>query len=355
MNKHYSFATIFIMFFIIFGACGLLRGQDVPAKAFGSEFPSWHFSLGGGGIVYEGDEATKGGLDGLLRIGYDYTPRWTFRFEISYFPELKANTVYDYESGVPVPRPGLHGDSTWAAGLDGDVLFHFIAAEDRRWDPYLIGGIGLLHYEKMREWRSQTDIPIRAGVGLAYHFTPAWAVNIDVMEQMTIDKTEFNFIPSAGISWSPFGRQAARPAAVLTPVAPGALPLKTAPAPVPVDLQKFELVMNFTDGQWQIHPEYFMELDAIAKIVQQHPGSDVLIEGHIDQQPKASEKDAQKLTGKRANALRDYFIKKHNISRKRVKAIGYGFSQPKKPNDPIKGNPENRRMTIHISAAPATR
>ncbi len=338
----------------ICGASGQLRGQDVPAKPASAEFPSWYFSLGAGGIVYEGDEATKGGLDGLLRIGYDYTPRWTFRFEISYFPELKANPVYNYDTGVPVPRPGLRGDSTWVAGLNGDVLFHFVADENRSWDPYLVGGIGLLHYEKNRKWRSQTDIPIRAGVGLAYHFTPAWAVNIDVMEQMTLDKTEFNFVPSASISWSPFARQAPRPAAEPAFVAPGALPLKPAPAAAvaPIDLQEFELVMNFADGQWQINPEYFMELDAIAKIVQEHPGSDVLIEGHIDQQPNLSEKDALNLTNKRANALRDYFIKKHDLSRRKIKAVGYGFSQPKKSGDPANINPANRRMTIHIRAAP---
>lgn len=343
------FAKVVILGLLIAAASGTLRAQDQPGP---SRFPSWHVSLGGGGIVYEGDEATKGGLNALLRLGYDWTPRWTFRGELSYFPELKANTVYNYDAGEPVPRPGLDGDSTWAAGLAGDALYHFNPAEDRRLDPYLVGGIGLLHYEKSRAWRSQTDVPIRAGVGLALHFTPAWALSVDAMGQMTIDKQEFNFIPSAAIAWSPTARKAAGPAAV--PAAPAALPPQAAPGPAPADLRTFELVMNFAEGQSEISPEYFMELDAIAKIIRDHPGSDVVIEGHIDQLPKVSEKDAQRLTEKRADALRDYFVKKHDISRKRFTAVGYGFSQPKKPNDPVKGNPENRRMTIHIRAAAQT-
>ena len=343
---------IVIMGAVILGASGKLGAQSTPSKSTGEDIPPWSVSIGGGYIRYEGDEATKNGGFGLLRAGYDYTPQWTFRGEISYFPELKANTVNNYDTGVPMPRPGLHGDSTWAAGLAGDALFHFIATDDRRWDPYLVGGLGLLHYEKIREWRSPTDVTVRAGAGLACHFTPEWAVNFDLMGLMTIDKQEFNFIPSAGIVWSPAGRKPARSAGFI-PVAPGDQAAKSTKdsiptSPPPDDLQTFKLDMNSAEGKWH---EYFSELDAIAKIIQKYPDSEIWIEGHIDQQPNVSDRDALKLTAKRAEAVRDYFVQNHHITKKRFTAVGYGYSRPKAPNDPVNGNPENQRILIRIRAS----
>lgn len=352
MKNLQRLAGIVIMGAVMLGASGKLWAQATPSKSIDEDIPPWYVSIGGGYIRYEGDEAIKDGGFGLLRIGYDYTPSWTFRGEISYFPELKANTVNNYETEVPVPRPGLHGDSTWAAGLAGDALFHFIATNDRRWDPYLVGGLGLLHYKKMREWRSQTDVPVRAGVGLAYHFTPVWAVNVDLMGQMTIDHTEFNFIPSVGVAWSPAGRKPARSAG-LALVAPGDHAAESTresapPSPPPVDLRMFELDLNSTEGKWH---EYFSELDAIAKIMQTYPDSEILIEGHIDQQPNVSDRDALKLTEKRVEAVRDYFVQNHHIAKKRFTAVGYGCSRPKTPNDPVNGNPENQRIVIRIRAS----
>ncbi|MFH1969612.1 MAG: OmpA family protein [Verrucomicrobiota bacterium] len=336
MKNLQRLTEIVIMGAVMLGTSGKLWAQSTPSKSTDADIPPWSLSLGGGYIGYEGDEATKDGGFGLLRIGYDYTPRWTFRGEFSYFPELKANTVYNDETGVPVPRPGLHGDSTWAAGLAGDALFHFIATDNRRWDPYLLGGLGLLHYEKIREWRSPTDVTVRVGVGLAYHFTPAWAVNVDLMGQMTIDKQEFNFMPSAGVAWRPAGRKPARSAAS----AKASIP----PSP-PVDLQMFKLDMNPAEGKWH---EYFSELDAIAKSIQAYPDSEILIEGHIDQQPNVSEQDARKLTEKQAKAIRDYFVQNHRIAKQRITVVGYGFSRPKASNDRVNGNPENQRMVIRI-------
>jgi len=336
MKNLQRLAGIVIMGTVMLGASEKLWAQSTAAKSASEEIRPWNVGIGGGYIKYEGDEAIKQGGFGLLRIGYDYTPSWTFRGEISYFPELKANIVNNYDTGDPVPRPGLHGDSTWAAGLAGDAIFHFVATGDRHWDPYLVGGLGLLTYEKIREWRSPTDVTVRAGVGLAYHFTPEWAVNIDLMEQLTIDKQEFDFVPSAGVAWSPAGRKSTR-SADLTP-----------PSPPPVDLQMFKLDMNSAEGKWH---ENVSELDAIAKIIQANPDSEILIEGHIDQQPNISDRDAQKVTEKRAEDVRDYFVQNHKIAKNRFTTVGYGFSRPKAPNDPVKGNPENQRIVIHIRAS----
>ena len=53
-------------------------------------------------------------------------------------------------------------------------------------------------------------------------------------------------------------------------------------------------------------------------------------------------------THKRAEDVRDYFVQTHQIAKKRFTTVGYGFSRPKAPNDPVNGNPENQRIVIRI-------
>ena len=345
-----------------------LRGQTASETPRGGpatdELSPWRLGLGGGYIRYEGDEAIKDGFFGLLRLAYDYTPRWTIRGEISYFPELKANTVLDYETGEPVSREGLHGDSTWAIGLAADALFHIAPASGSRWDPYLAGGIGLLYYDEKREWRARADVPIRAGIGLACHLTPSWSVNVDVMEHMTIDKQEFNFVSSAGISWRPpAGPKPARSAGLVPAAAAAGIaelpagqaapaaaqaPAAKPPEPEPADLRMFKVDMDSAEGKWH---EYFSELDAIAKIIHEYPGSEILVEGHMNRQPNVSEAEARRLTGRKAEAVRDYFVKNHKIEGKRITALGLGFSLQPPPGDPDQAYPDSQRMIIRIRAA----
>lgn len=413
-------AAIAVFAVAALGASGSLWAQ---AKADDEGIPPWYVSLGGEYIKYEGDEATKGGGAILLRLGYDYSPRWTFRGEFSFYPQLKANETYD--SGVPTPRPGLDGESTWAAGLAADALFHFNAIDDRHWDPYLIGGIGLLHYEKSRAWRAQTDVPVRYGIGLAYHFTPEWAIYGDMMGHVTLDKQEFNWIPNAGVSWK-WGAHVPQKFVVaggaadsdgdgLTDAEELALgtdphnpdtdndgltdgeevkkyktdPLNpdtdydalkdgaevydhktnplvrdtdnggvadgheviedhTNPLDPSDDLLLFTLHIEFDTDKAVIHAEYFGDLDKIGKVLARDPKATARIEGHADKRKTSSASHNMQLSERRAKAVADYLNGKHAIAQSRMTPVGYGYTRPMAPNDPINGNQKNRRVEIYI-------
>ncbi len=341
MKSRQRIAGIVLGGALVLGMSGGLRAQ----AAAGEDLPPWSVGLGGGYIKYEGDEATKGGGDIFLRLGYDYSPRWTFRGEITYFPQLKANEVYDY--GQTEPRPGLDGASTWAAGLAGDVLFHLLAEGGRRWDPHLIGGIGLLHYEKSRAWRAQTDVPVRAGVGLAYNFTPAWAVNLDVMGQMTLDKQEFNLIPSAGVAWR-WGAPAARTS--LAAGGAGALESDRGAADAAAAVAAPTLRLEFDTDKTVIRPEYFEKLDGIGRSLTENKQAIARIEGHADKRKTSKAGYNQKLSERRAAAVADYLHLKHGIAPSRMTTEGYGFNRPLAPNDPVSGHPQNRRAEIFVKA-----
>ena len=172
----------------------------------GEEIPPWYMGIGGGYINMEGDEATKGGGFIQLKLGYDLDPRWSFEGSFLIFPKLSRNDVYDYDqNGVPSLRQGLDGESTWALGLAADAMYHIVASDDRRWDPYLRVGFGGNYFQREREDCWRIDPILRYGGGMAYHFNPEWSVWLDVLCASPIhrqrDAIEFNFMPSMGVNW----------------------------------------------------------------------------------------------------------------------------------------------------------
>ena len=114
------------------------------------------------------------------------------------------------------------------------------------------------------------------------------------------------------------------------------------------DLQLFELNIQFDYDKDVIKPEYFKDLDIIGKVLQRDPGATARIEGHADKQKKSVKLHNDLLSERRAKSCAIYLNKKWNIDLKRMTPVGYGFSRPKAKNDPIVGNPVNRRVEVYI-------
>lgn len=114
------------------------------------------------------------------------------------------------------------------------------------------------------------------------------------------------------------------------------------------DLQLFTLDIQFDFDKAILKPEYFPQLDVIAKVLQRDPGSTARIEGHADKLKKSVQAYNQKLSDMRARSVADYLVAKGDVDRGRLTPVGYGFSRPKAPNDPVLGNPVNRRVEVYI-------
>lgn len=114
------------------------------------------------------------------------------------------------------------------------------------------------------------------------------------------------------------------------------------------DLQLFELNIQFDYDKDIIKPEYFKDLDIIGKVLSRDPGSTARIEGHADKQKKSVAEYNVRLSERRAKACLNYLATKWNIAPSRMVAVGYGFSRPKAKNDPVLGNPVNRRVEVYI-------
>ena len=326
----------------------------------GNEHPLY-FGAGIGFLDFDGGQPVRDGYFPVLHVGYDFTDKLSLDAQFRVLPNLRGQYRYDADTGAQINRlwektGGTNGgvNDTWGYGAAVDGLYHFTRWE--RLDPYLAVGIGYDWYQHSFYSPGYT-LSLRLGGGVMYHLNDEWAIRLDFRGYPVGNQNKFNANSEyeAGVVWT-WGAHTPAKFSVsgvgLAPVAPGSPPAAAAKEftpglPPPGDLQMFKLdLIVAEEGNW--HPEYFSELDAIAKAIQSHPGSDVWIEGHTDRKPTISDRDARTLTGKQAEAVRDYFVKNHGIARKRLTAAGYGFSRPKAPNDPVNGNPENRRMEIHI-------
>lgn len=99
--------------------------------------------------------------------------------------------------------------------------------------------------------------------------------------------------------------------------------------------------VQFVSGSATLTKAAKTELDKGATILSEHPDIKISIEGHTDNTGK--EAANQKLSEKRAEAVKAYFVKK-GISADRLVTVGYGQSNPIADNKTVKGRAENRRV-----------
>ena len=116
------------------------------------------------------------------------------------------------------------------------------------------------------------------------------------------------------------------------------------------DLLRFELHLLFDYDKSVIHAKDYPELDTVAKVLARNPGATATIEGHADRLYRSKADYNRRLSERRANAVKSYFISK-GIDASRLKTVGYGFDRPQVKPDLKNGTPENRRVEVYIRGA----
>jgi len=101
----------------------------------------------------------------------------------------------------------------------------------------------------------------------------------------------------------------------------------------------------FDFAKYTLRPESFKELDELVSYMKWRENERIEIAGHTDNIGNASEN--QKLSEQRAEAIRQYLIKK-GVPSTRVTAKGYGSTQPVADNSTYEGRQMNRRTEVRI-------
>ena len=187
----------------------ILLVSTAGAAEMGDE-AKWYVSGSIGQINFEGDEEVEDGILLIGRLGYDYNEWWSFEAGLELAPSLDENTGgrTDYSTDPPTYNPawsrledtagpGVH--DTWSLGVAADALFHFTRWE--RVDPYLSAGVGFRWYaDELSE--GTTDLALRVGGGVMYHFNDEWAVRADGRTFVAGKDTEANMTLDAGVVWT---------------------------------------------------------------------------------------------------------------------------------------------------------
>ncbi|HEU4469836.1 MAG TPA: OmpA family protein [Flavisolibacter sp.] len=101
--------------------------------------------------------------------------------------------------------------------------------------------------------------------------------------------------------------------------------------------------VHFDTGKPTLRPASYKELDEIAGYMKIKEEESYEIAGHTDNVGK--EEDNLKLSQQRAESVKAYLVKK-GIDASRLKAKGYGASQPVADNSTAEGRQKNRRTEV---------
>src|SRR4030043_260073 len=126
------------------------------------------------------------------------------------------------------------------------------------------------------------------------------------------------------------------------------------PPPLPAArvIDRLTIHVNFDFDKSDVREADVAELKKAIDFVRKYPGTEVKLEGHTDR--KGTEEYNQKLSERRAEAVRQYLIKEGAVDEAMISATGYGELRPIAPNttqdgkDNPEGRAENRRGEILI-------
>jgi OOP family OmpA-OmpF porin len=112
------------------------------------------------------------------------------------------------------------------------------------------------------------------------------------------------------------------------------------------EVAPLNLNIPFQPGKETFGPQSGATLAQAAEYINDHPGAKMIIEGHSDSVGRMP--DNQRLSLKRAEAVRRYLIDKEGIAPERLEARGLGEIEPIADNATPEGRKLNRRVVIRI-------
>ena len=107
-----------------------------------------------------------------------------------------------------------------------------------------------------------------------------------------------------------------------------------------------DMVLYYSHSEANLDSADMMNLDKVVTFLNNNPSLNIVIEGYTSTEGESDFN--QKLSEKRANASMEYLLSK-GISKKRMKAIGYGEQFAIGDNDTEEGKIKSRRVVIRVA------
>ncbi len=110
--------------------------------------------------------------------------------------------------------------------------------------------------------------------------------------------------------------------------------------------------LEFPKSEANLKTANFSLLAKVEKVIKSFGASSVTIEGHTDS--IGGKSINEKISVKRAEAIREYFIANSVSDPDKIRAIGYDYQKPIATNKTASGRAQNRRVDIRIQPEPMT-
>jgi len=227
-----------------------------------------------------------------------------------------------------------------------DATYHFGDAGSAL-RPYLSAGFGHQSISNLpaRTGRDRTTFA-NIGAGAKYYFAENFFVRAGVDGMHGLDHNQSEWMAGMGIGLN-FGG-ASKPAPVQEPVAVVSAPVQEE-APAAAETVRVELEVLFDFDKATVKDGSYSDIENLAEFMQQYPELTTTVEGHTDSVgPDAYN---QKLSERRANAVRQVMVEKYGVASDRVTAIGYGEARPVGDNSTDEGRGLNRRVDAVVEVS----
>ncbi|EIK52508.1 outer membrane protein OprF [Stutzerimonas stutzeri TS44] len=306
-----------------FGA--LAQGQGaVEVEAFGKHY----FSDSSRGFEDEGE---------LYGAGVSYFLTDDVSLGLSY------GEYHDMTSDDPVngSHKNIKGSLTSL-----DAAYHF-GAPGVGLRPYVSAGVA--HQSIGQAARSGRDHSTYAnlGAGLKYYFTENLFAKASVDGMHNIDRGDSEWMAGVGVGLN-FGGGARQVAAVEPTPEPAPAPIvDTEPEPAP-EVVRVELDVKFDFDKSRVREESYGDIKNLADFMQQYPQTSTVVEGHTDS--VGTDQYNQRLSERRAEAVRDVLVNQYGVEGGRVNSVGYGEARPVADNATDAGRQINRRVEAEVEA-----
>ncbi|WP_028237812.1 OmpA family protein [Stutzerimonas azotifigens] len=261
---------------------------------------------------------------------------------------LSYGEYHDLTSDDPVGIDGGHKNIKGSL-TSLDAVYHF-GEPGVGLRPYVSAGVA--HQSLGQAARSGRDRSTftNIGTGVKYYFTENLFAKASVDGMYNIDANEGEWMAGVGVGLN-FGGSTQRVAAVEPAPEPVAAPAPMAepePEPAAPEVVRVELDVKFDFDRAQVREESYAEIKNLADFMQQYPQTSTTVEGHTDS--VGTDQYNQRLSERRANAVRDVLVNQYGLESNRVNAIGYGESRPVADNATEEGRQINRRVEAEVEA-----
>ena len=136
--------------------------------------------------------------------------------------------------------------------------------------------------------------------------------------------------------------------AVVEPVEPAPMPAdEPEPMAEPV---RVELDVKFDFDRAVVKQDSMSDIQNLADFMQQYGQTTTVVEGHTDS--VGTDAYNQRLSERRANAVRDVLVNQFGVDASRVDSVGYGEARPVADNATAEGRAINRRVEAEVEVRP---